>query len=80
MSYQKKDWQGLDRQSFLWYDKYKDLKVCFLVTHVKSAAVARWRRESGDESSHIITSQQNEVTDSQCQYFQAVSKIDIVMQ
>ncbi len=34
MSYQKKDGRGHARPSFSWYDNDKDLKVCFLVTHV----------------------------------------------
>ncbi len=34
MSYPKKDWQGHVRPSFFWYDSDKDLKVCFLVTHL----------------------------------------------
>ncbi len=35
VSYQKKDGHGHVRPSFFWYDNDKDLKVCFLVTHVK---------------------------------------------
>ncbi len=34
VSYQKKDGCGHARPSFFWYDNDKDLKVCFLVTHV----------------------------------------------
>ncbi len=35
VSYQKKDGRGHPHLSFFWYDNDKDLKVCFLVTHVK---------------------------------------------
>ena len=35
VSYQKKDGLGHMRPSFFWYDNDKDLKVCFLVTHVR---------------------------------------------
>ncbi len=35
MPYQKKDGRGHVRPSFFWYDNDKDLKVCFLVTHLK---------------------------------------------
>ncbi len=34
MSYQMKDGRGQARPSFFWYDNDKDLKVCFLVTHL----------------------------------------------
>ncbi len=34
VSYQKKDGRSHTRPSFFWYDNDKDLKVCFLVTHV----------------------------------------------
>ncbi len=34
VSYQKKDGRGPARPSFFWYDNDKDLKVCFLVTHL----------------------------------------------
>ncbi len=34
LSYQKKDGRGHARPSFFWYDNDKDLKACFLVTHV----------------------------------------------
>ncbi len=34
VSYQKKDGRGHARPSFFWYDNDKDLKVCFLVTHL----------------------------------------------
>ena len=33
LSYQKKDGRGHARPSFFWYNNYKDLKVCFLMTH-----------------------------------------------
>ncbi len=36
VSYQKKDGRGHARQSFFGYDNDKDLKVCFLVTHLIS--------------------------------------------
>ncbi len=39
VSYQKKDGRGHARPSFFWYDNDKDLKVCFLVTHV----LLQWR-------------------------------------
>ncbi len=35
VSYQKKDGRGHACPSLFWYDNIKDLKVCFLVTHVK---------------------------------------------
>ncbi len=35
VSYQKKDGHSHMHPSFFWYDDDKDLKVCFLVTHVK---------------------------------------------
>ncbi len=35
VSYQKMDGRGRARPSFFWYDNDKDLKVCFLVMHVK---------------------------------------------
>ncbi len=34
MSYQKKDGRGHAHPSFFLYDNDKDLKVCFLVTHI----------------------------------------------
>ncbi len=34
VSYQKKDGRGHARPAFFWYDNDKDLKVCFLATHV----------------------------------------------
>ncbi len=34
VSYQKKGGRDHGRPSFFWYDNDKDLKVCFLVTHV----------------------------------------------
>ncbi len=34
VSYQKKDGRGYAHPSFCWYDNDKDLKVCFLVTHL----------------------------------------------
>ncbi len=36
VSYQKKDGLGHAHPSFFWYDNDKDLKVCFLVTHIIS--------------------------------------------
>ena len=39
VSYRKKDGHGHGHPSFFWYDNDKDLKVCFLVTHVKCAWV-----------------------------------------
>ncbi len=35
VSYQKKDGHGQAHPSFFWYDNDKDVKVCFLVTHLK---------------------------------------------
>ncbi len=34
VSCQMKDGRGHTRPSFFWYDNYKDLQVCFLVTLV----------------------------------------------
>ncbi len=34
MSYQKEDGRGHTWPSFFWYDNDKDLKVCFLMTHL----------------------------------------------
>ncbi len=34
VSYQKKDGRSHARPSFCWYDNDKDLKVCFLMTHI----------------------------------------------
>ncbi len=34
VSCQKKDVHDHARPSFFWYDNDKDLKVCFLVTHI----------------------------------------------
>ncbi len=34
VSYQKEDGRGHAHPSFFWYDNDKDLKFCFLVTHV----------------------------------------------
>ncbi len=34
VSYQKKDGQGPSPPILLWYDNDKDLKVCFLATHI----------------------------------------------
>ncbi len=34
LSYQKKDGRAWPHPSFFWYDNVKDLKVCFLVTHL----------------------------------------------
>ena len=34
VSHQKKDGRGHACQSFFWYSNDKDLKVCFLVTHL----------------------------------------------
>ncbi len=31
---QKKDGRGHEHPSYFWYDNDKDLKVCFLVTHL----------------------------------------------
>ncbi len=39
VSYQKKDGRGHARASFFWYDSNRDLKACFLVTHVKYALI-----------------------------------------
>ncbi len=39
MSYQKKDGRGHARPSFFWYDKDKDVKVCFLVTCVSMSNI-----------------------------------------
>ena len=35
VSYQKKNGRGHARPPFFWYDNSKDLKVCFLVMHIK---------------------------------------------
>ncbi len=42
MTYGKKDGCGHARPSFLWYDNDKDLKVCFLVTHLITTIAAQW--------------------------------------
>ncbi len=48
VSYQKKDGRSHARPSFFWYDNDKDLKVCFLVTHVNLATISG--HQSGREA------------------------------